>query len=109
MSVGASDSPAKRSKLLGSAPASVSTSTNSISRTSRVATTRDGFDQVLVIAQRLAQLRNLKPEVAFLNNSSRPDRSHDLALADYAAARLDENMKDIERPAADTDGSAVSK
>jgi hypothetical protein len=53
-------------------------------------------------------LRNLKPEVAFLNNGSRPDRFHDLALADYAAARLDENMKDIKRPAPDTDGSAVS-
>jgi hypothetical protein len=59
------------------------------------------------MSQRLAQLRNLEPEIAFLNYGRGPYQLHDLALADYAAARLDENMKDIKRSASDTDRSTV--
>ena len=66
-----------------------------------ITTARDGLDEIAIWPQRLAQCRNLELEIILLDHGPQPYAAQKLVLADKFTAGLDQNDKNIERPATD--------
>src|SRR6185437_283990 len=47
-----------------------------------VSTARQGDDEIAIAAQCFSQVRKMNLQVVFLDNALRPDRAHELVLAD---------------------------
>ena len=67
------------------------------------------MDEVAVSAQRFAQYRDLKPEVAFRHDDARPRPVHELLSSDVRAVSLQSDQQEIEGARAEFDWDAIGE
>jgi hypothetical protein len=69
----------------------------------------DGFDDVPILVQNLAQCRHLHPEITLRHYGVGPDPAHDLIFCEEDAARLDQDHQKIESAGPELDALPIDQ